>query len=81
MYVTFNAEQVRSYSFSLQEPGDPPKGQQISCWLPSGKFKVIGREKIIISEFGKSFLTEGVRLEKGQCVFYVHPNSMEGTGR
>ena len=74
-WITANAETMRCITFSDQETGRPPAGQQLAMWLPAGKYRVIGIESITVSDLGTKTTTEALRIERGNTVYYVGKNA------
>jgi hypothetical protein len=66
MYLTFNTEEVGSISFL-------PNGQQVLGRLPSGIYKVLGKELLRWSDLGVSRETPAVKLLRlsGAGQYYV----------
>ena len=63
--------QFRCVCFLNQELNTGPEGQQMSMYLPSGKYSVHGVETISTSSFGKLSEVQAFRLHRKENVYYI----------
>ena len=78
--ITIPEATIRGLSFAFQRPSNPPSGQQINTWVPSGQYVVVRVETVSVSFLGTVETHEAIRIEDDAHVFYVSATQLVKEG-